>query len=149
MYKYLQNIYFPMSIHEGQYLRKLLKDKGIGVNMISEKFDVSRTAVYQYFDSTNLSDNIKDRFQEHFNLSMDDLRHVSIEKNVLRQLDSSNIKSDIARLTVEIEHQKQLNEEMQKRIKAQEATIQAQQKLISFLSIKRDLDIKLGKDRPE
>ena len=138
-----------MPVHEGKILRKLLKDRGIGVNKISEKFEVSRTAVYQYFDSASLSDQIKDRFSKHFGI------HISDSISDVQGEDSSHLISskvtdeDIFRLTKEIEYQRRINDEMQKRIDAQEATINAQQKLINFLSIKKDLDIKLGKEDKE
>ena len=60
---------------EGQIVHKALKDRGISVSDVAKKFEVSRTSVYKYFDSEQLSLHIKEKFKNIFNLDVDKISY--------------------------------------------------------------------------
>lgn len=55
----------------------MLKQKGIGETEISKKFNISRRAVYNYYKSENLSNKVKQRFLEKFNINLNKQIHSS------------------------------------------------------------------------
>ncbi len=65
-------------VHEGKILHKLLKEKGIGETEVSNKFHISRRAVYNYYKSENLSNKVKRRFLEIFQIDINKKIHSSL-----------------------------------------------------------------------
>lgn len=58
------------TISDGKILHDIIIEKGIEVKEISEKFGVSLQTVYNYLKSKTLSNKIRKRFKETYNISI-------------------------------------------------------------------------------
>lgn len=102
---------------EGVLLRNYLKINKISILDISKKFGISRAAVYAYFTSMTLTDIVKEKFIEHYNIDFEAL------------LEDPNLVEDPP-----IEYKSALILELERQIQMKDETIESLTKTLSSLA---------------
>ena len=100
-------------MREGEYARKILREQGISISELTERFRVGSSTAYQYFKSEQLSPDVRERFRLIFNIDTLGFRKDTEDKNKAKTANNTaadylaseliNMKLELRKLREDIE----------------------------------------------